>query len=209
VDQSRSRILGAEEIFGEFLMKKIYILLTRSTTLVSRTVHFVTKAPYTHVSLCLDDKMRMLYSSSRKNGRTIFPAGPCIERLDYGFWDKHPETPCILHEIEVSDEAYERIREEIQGILDRQEHHHFNIIGLFLCYFDIAWARERHFFCSQFVSEMLRRSDALELPKHPTLMRPMDYARLERLRCVYEGDLRGLRERFMQRHCNTPSGLEF
>jgi hypothetical protein len=188
-------------------MKKIYILLTRSTTIVSRTVHLATRAPYTHASLCLDAEMRLLYSSSRKNGRTLFPAGPCMERLNYGYWEKHPETPCILYEVEVCDEAYETIKEEIQLILDRQEHHHFNIIGLFLCYFEIAWARKHHFFCSQFVSEILQRSNALELPKPPALMRPMDYTRLERLQCIYEGDLHGLKERFMREPSPTPGAV--
>jgi hypothetical protein len=47
----------------------------------------------------------------------------------------------------------------------------------------------------------------LELPKPPALMRPMDYTRLERLQCIYEGDLHGLKERFMREPSLTPGAV--
>ena len=62
----------------------------------------------------------------------------------------------------------------------------FNVIGLALCGMHIRWKRRRHYFCSQFVSEVLEKSGAMELPKHSTLMHPNDYTRLEELRCVVE-----------------------
>ena len=71
----------------------------------------------------------------------------------------------------------------------------FNVIGLALCGMHIRWKRRRHYFCSQFVSEVLEKSGAMELPKHSTLMHPNDYTRLEELRCVYKGTLAGLPQR--------------
>ena len=56
-------------------MKSIYILLTRSDTVLSRIVHLFTAARYTHVSIAFDGELQTVYSSSRKNGRTLFPAG--------------------------------------------------------------------------------------------------------------------------------------
>lgn len=57
-------------------MKTIYILLTRSGTLLSNLVYAVTGANYTHASLAFDEDLSCLYSSTRKNGYTMFPAGP-------------------------------------------------------------------------------------------------------------------------------------
>ena len=57
-------------------MKTIYILLTRSGTLLSNLVYTVTGANYTHASLAFDEDLHCLYSSTRKNGYTMFPAGP-------------------------------------------------------------------------------------------------------------------------------------
>lgn len=60
-------------------MKTIYILLTRSGTLLSKLVYSVTGANYTHASLAFDEDLSCLYSSTRKNGYTMFPAGPSRE----------------------------------------------------------------------------------------------------------------------------------
>ena len=57
-------------------MKTIYILLTRSGTLLSNLVYRLTGARYTHASLAFDEDLSCLYSSTRKNGYTMFPAGP-------------------------------------------------------------------------------------------------------------------------------------
>ena len=65
-------------------MKTIYILLTRSGTLLSKLVYSVTGANYTHASLAFDEDLSCLYSSTRKNGYTMFPAGPSREYLDRG-----------------------------------------------------------------------------------------------------------------------------
>ena len=60
-------------------MKTIYILLTRSGTLLSNVVHLLTRDTYTHASISFDHELQPLYSSARKNGVTMFPAGPCRE----------------------------------------------------------------------------------------------------------------------------------
>ena len=52
-------------------MKTIYILLTRSGTLLSNLVYAVTGANYTHASLAFDEDLSCLYSSTRKNGYTM------------------------------------------------------------------------------------------------------------------------------------------
>ena len=49
-------------------MKKIYILLTRSSTILSKMVHLITTDTYTHASIAFDENLATLYSSSRKNG---------------------------------------------------------------------------------------------------------------------------------------------
>ena len=75
-------------------MKTIYILLTRSGTLLSKLVYSVTGANYTHASLAFDEDLSCLYSSTRKNGYTMFPAGPSREYLDRGVFRLRPEAPC-------------------------------------------------------------------------------------------------------------------
>ena len=176
-------------------MKTLYIFLTRSGTLLSNLVYHITGAKYTHVSLAFDEDLNTLYSSTRKNGYTMFPAGPSREYLNRGIFLQRENIPCALYALEVSDEAYARARRRAEHMMNHGHLYQFNTLGLLLCWLHIRWQRRRHYFCSQFVSEVLEKSGAMELPKHSTLMHPNDYSALTDLHCVYEGRLSGLPQR--------------
>ena len=176
-------------------MKTIYILLTRSGTLLSNLVYTVTGANYTHASLAFDEDLSCLYSSTRKNGYTMFPAGPSREYLNRGVFRLRENVPCALYALDVSDEAYTRARRRAEHMMAHGSLYQFNVIGLALCGMHIRWKRRRHYFCSQFVSEVLEKSGAMELPKHSTLMHPSDYTTLPGLECLYTGPLRELPQR--------------
>lgn len=105
-------------------MKSIYIMLTKSETVLSKLVHFVTKDTYTHASISFDHDLGTLYSSSRKNGRTLFPAGPCRESLRSGYYRHHDHIPCVVYELHVSDKAYERAKREVEAIMAEADRYH-------------------------------------------------------------------------------------
>ena len=176
-------------------MKTIYILLTRSGTLLSNLVYRFTGADYTHVSLAFDEDLSCLYSSTRKNGYTMFPAGPSREYLNRGVFRLRENVPCALYALEVEDETYARARRRAEHMMAHGRLYRFNVLGLMLCALHIRWRRRRHYFCSQFVSDVLEKSGAMELPKDSTLMHPNDYTKLTQLKCVYKGALRGLPQR--------------
>lgn len=173
-------------------MKTIYILLTRSGTLLSNLVYFFTSDTFTHAAISFDHCLQPLYSSARKNGETMFPAGPCREYFHRGFYKKHRRIPCALYALNVPEDRYLRAKEEVAKIIDRSDEYHFNIIGLVLCRMNIPLRRKKKFFCSQFVGEILVRSNALKLPKVPSLMRPIDYSAMPQLKCLYRGTLQEL-----------------
>lgn len=176
-------------------MKTLYIFLTRSGTLLSNLVYHVTGAKYTHVSLAFDEDLNTLYSSTRKNGYTMFPAGPSKEYLNRGVFRLREDIPCALYALEVSDEAYTRARRRAEHMMSHGDLYRFNSLGLLLCAMHIRWKRRRHYFCSQFVSEVLQKSGSLDLPKHSTLIHPNDYTSLPELHCIYQGQLSGLPQR--------------
>lgn len=173
-------------------MKTIYILLTRSGTLLSNLVFLLTGDPFTHASISFDPSLQPLYSSARKNGETMFPAGPCREHFHRGFYKKHRNIPCALYAFRVPEEQYHLAKMEVDQIIGCSDEYQFNILGLLLCRMNIPMQRKKKFFCSQFVAEILTRSRALELPKVPSLMRPMDYTRLSQMTCLFQGQLQEL-----------------
>lgn len=176
-------------------MKKIYILLTRSTTLLSKVVGLLTADQYTHVSISFEESLQPMYSSSRKNGETLFPAGPCMECFDRGYLKNHPQIPCALYELNVSDEIYDTAKAEVEQIIASADEYGFNILGLMLCGMNIPYHRRGSYFCSQFVGEILHKSQAVKLPKDTALMRPGDYMSIPELVCRFTGRLQELLQR--------------
>ncbi|MBQ6685798.1 MAG: hypothetical protein IJM99_06800 [Firmicutes bacterium] len=167
-------------------MKKIYILLSRTQSILSKTVHLLTADQYTHAAIAFDEDLHDLYSSARWDGITMFPSGPCQEYLHQGFYS-YANTPCAVYELQVDDEVYEQAKAEVSQIIDQQNRYYFNIIGLLLCRMNIPFRRSNRFFCSQFVGEILLRSGALTLPKDPSLLRPSDYMDLPELNFLFQG----------------------
>lgn len=177
-------------------LKTIYVLLMRSQTPLSRVIYQLTRDAYTHVSFSFEPSLQPLYSSARKNGETIVPAGPCIERLRHGYYGRHPGIPCRLFELQVPDEVFEAAKARAEYFIANARRYHFNFWGMALCRFGIAYRRPHHFFCSQFAAEVLGDTGALRLPKPKDLMRPVDYDGLPELTCVFTGTLGRLVEQY-------------
>ena len=63
---------------------------------------------------------------------------------------------------------------------------------LILCRLSIPFHRKHFYFCSEFVGSILEDSNALSLPKAPSLMRPNDYSKFNNMSCKFEGRLNTL-----------------
>ena len=166
---------------------RIYILLTRSNTLLSRAIGLCTGDSYTHVSLAFDPELESLCSFARRKAAFPLPAGLVHESLNNGYFYRHREIPCALYALPVTRSAYRKAREKVEKMLENQEQYRYSIKGLALCRLGIEEEREGHYFCSQFVGEVLEDSGACLLPKAPSLMRPQDYAFLPQAQCIYQG----------------------
>ncbi len=176
-------------------MKSIFILLTKSDTYVSKIIKLTTSDTYTHVSISFDESLQPLYSFSRKFVNLPLPAGLRTEPLTKGFYKKYDYIPCALYELKVEDEIYAAAKQQVEKMMVKAPIYRFSVIGLILCRLGIPFHRQRHYFCSEFVSEVLHRSNALLLPKEPCLMRPNDYTKIPGLSCLFEGQLCMLIER--------------
>lgn len=167
--------------------RTVYILLTRSETWFSRLIHFATADDFTHVSIGLEGPAGPFYSFARKNPSTALPAGLVEERAGRGFFRRHPGIPCALYALEVDEAAYAALKRKVKGMYERREEYHYNLLGAVSCFFRLPLERRRHYFCSEFVAEVLAESGAAELSQPPALTRPMDFSRMSALRPVLRG----------------------
>ena len=98
-------------------MKTIYLLLTRSQTCLSRTIHALTGDSYTHVSVAFDEALTTLCSFARYDARFPLPAGLVREQPTAGYYGAHPQIPCALVAVEVSEAGYARARGRAEAML--------------------------------------------------------------------------------------------
>ena len=97
------------------------------------------------------------------------------------------DTPCCLYELTVTEETYRRLRRRLSLMYAQREEYHYSVLGTLACFFNLPLRRSRHYFCSQFVAELLQGSGAAALPKEPALLRPADLCGVDGLHPVHRG----------------------
>lgn len=170
-------------------MRYIYLFFSASQTYTARAIRFSTAEAYTHVSLSFDSRLNVMYTFARKQPNFPLPAGFTIENLYQGFYQNNLNIPCALGRIAVSEEIFQKARNEIFQMFENSSRYRYNLLGLVLCQFHIVNERPWHNFCSQFVGNVLTKSGALLLPKHPSLMHPVDFLSLPNTELLYEGNV--------------------
>lgn len=169
--------------------KSIYILLTKSDTYISKIITLTTEDRYTHASISFEPGLQPMYSFARKYVHFPLPAGLREESLDEGFFKRYADIPCALYELKVREAVYNRAKRRVARMMKKQKKYRFSVLGLILCRLSIPFHRKHFYFCSEFVGSVLQESNALTLPKAPSLMRPNDYSKLNNMSCKFEGRL--------------------
>lgn len=169
-------------------MKKIYIVLTYTGTILSKLVKMYTRREFSHVSIALDEDLKEMYSFGRRNAYNPFVAGFVHEGLDRGTFRRFKKTKTRIYSMQIPDEKYDKVVEIIKGIREHKNDYDFNIIGLFAVAVNLKFRREKSFYCAEFVKYVLEQSKiAKDLPE---LIQPEDFKNIEGLNVEYSGILR-------------------
>ncbi|MCL2137209.1 MAG: hypothetical protein FWH40_06795 [Coriobacteriia bacterium] len=73
--------------------------------------------------------------------------------------------------------------------IKRSHNCRFSYLGLVLCYLGIRIRLKDRYFCSQFVSEIIEKAEAVPLAKHSSLYLPDDFMAMNGLDHCYSGNL--------------------
>lgn len=168
-------------------MKKIYIILTYTGTILSRIVKIYTKKEYSHVSISLDEDLTKMYSFGRLNPYNPFIGGFVHEGIDIGTFKRFKKTKTKIYSMEIPEEKYEKLEEVIDSIQNRKDLYKFNLIGLIGITLNIKIKREKRFYCAEFVKYVLEQSEVLELPD---LVKPEDFEKITGTSVIYKGILK-------------------
>ena len=169
-------------------MKKIYLVLTHTGTMLSRIIKVYTKNEFSHSSISLDDKLMKMYSFGRLNPNNPFIGGCVHEYIDKCTFKRFKNTTTKVYELNISDEQYDKIQEIINKLETHKSEYKFNVLGLFLVALKFRYKREKSFYCAEFVKYVLQEIGVEdELPK---LIKPEDFKRIKNKELVYSGLLR-------------------
>jgi len=165
---------------------RIYILLTQTTSTLTKMIQLYTKKPYNHASLAFDERLEYTYSFGRINPNDPLIGGFSHERLNAGVFK---EAVCQLLSLEVTPEQYNAMRARVEKMEANQLKYKFNFIGLFGTRLNFDLKREHAYFCSQFVSKVLQEVGLFPEDFPPHLVTPSDLANHINLKVEYQGSL--------------------
>lgn len=168
-------------------MKRIYLILTYSGTILSRIIKIYTRDEFAHVSISLDEELNQMYGFGRLNPYNPFIGGFVHEGINIGTFKRFRKTQTAVYSIMISDEQYKKIKETIKLIRECPIAYKFNIIGLFGAGFNIRIHMRHSFYCAEFVKYLLEKARVKN--NLPEIIKPEDFKRLDNIRLEYKGSL--------------------
>ena len=169
-------------------MKKIYIVLTHTGTVLSRIIKVYTKNEFSHVSISLDKNLDKMYSFGRLNPYNPFIGGFIHEHIDKGTFYRFKKTKTTIYSLDISDKQYKKLEDLILKFETNKKKYTFNIIGLFAVAVKLKIKINRSFYCAEFVKYILDESDIkTELPD---IIKPEDFKYLQKTTEIYNGVLK-------------------
>lgn len=170
----------------------IYLVFSFTGTLLSKAIRYITKDQYAHVSICFEDTFREMYSFGRKHPSNPIWAGLVIEDLFSGIFVANKDSQCLIYKIPITKEQHDNLRYELEKFMSKQSKYKYNLAGLITLKFNHPLKRQYHYFCSQFVSELLMKSNIHNTYKEPELIRPCELINIDNKHMVFEGSIHEL-----------------
>lgn len=147
-------------------MHQISILLTKYSDWISTLVYHIGGRGFTHCSIALEEDQNIYYSFNYR--------GFAVETVEKHRRRGVKNSRCI--QLQISDEAYQKIRRRLQIMLQNQSAYRYTRLGLFFCILHFPFRWKGHYFCSQFVAELLWESGAVPLKRAPHFYLPNQFA---------------------------------
>jgi len=144
------------------VMKVITILLTKYSDCISNFIYHITGQGYTHVSISLEENKEVYYSFNYH--------GFCVETIE-----KHRHRgvrKSKSYQLAITNQSYQKLKEIINQFQMNKEKWSYSRLGVLCCILHIPFHWQGHYFCSQFVAEILNRSNALHLKRDASLYLP-------------------------------------
>lgn len=169
--------------------KYVYVVLSKSPTILSRTINRLKGDSYTHAALSLDKDLFYMFSFGRRWAGNPFVGCFKRESMNDGLYKKLASLPGVIMEIPVTSKQYDAVCVLIEGFLLDAHVYRYNYFGIAGNLLGMTHVNSRRFFCSEFVYYVLHESGVCDLGLPCGMVRPQTLLSLNG-RVVFDGDLK-------------------
>lgn len=170
-------------------MKNLYVVLPRSETFVARVARILTKYPYSHVTLSLDDKLEVFYSFSRLRNDAPLISGFAKEYRSHLASKKGVKLTCKIFKIPITNVEYKKIKKFIEDNKN-DDTLLFNYLSMATLTILKGFHVHKTENCCSFVAKALELTDKFKLEKPCYKYFPKDFdAMLSEKYLFFEGEL--------------------
>lgn len=171
-------------------MKSIYIVLSRTSTKISKVIRIFTNSQFNHVSISLDENLNQIYGFTRQQYQTPFLGRLVKESITHYTLNKEDEVPIKVYKIPVSDEMYTHVNNKVLEIFNDPEYI-YNLFSVISYPITKGFETYKAFSCIEFAMMILKEIGfEVEKPFHQYM--PDDLQSILKECLFYEGDIRGI-----------------
>lgn len=186
----------------------LYIVLTRTNTVMSKLIHVIKNDEYTHAAISLDKDLNQMYSFGRRKTYNPFIGRFRKEDLNEGIYKLCDILPGAVIEIEVNKQQYKRAKELIEKFILNKHLYKYNYKGIVHSLINKPVISDNRFLCSEFVYYILNESGIVDFKLSRNLVRPQDLLNIDG-NIIYEGNLKDIKLEWNNLYSqeNTSMGL--
>jgi len=170
--------------------QKIYIVLTQTSSNLSKMIKLFTKARYNHSSISLSPDLEPMYSFGRIYPYNPFWGGFVKEYPRKGTFHRFPKTVTAVLELEVDEEIYRRLQIFLEGMYQEKKKYGYNMFGLCLAAFGIRFHPKNQYYCSEFIQELFQKCRVPHYESLGKIVEPSQLLKYPTARLVYQGLMR-------------------
>lgn len=174
-------------------LKRFYIVISQTGTLLSRLLRIITKDDYNHASISFCDDLSLMYSFGRINPYNPFFGGFVTESVNFGTFKRFSNTKTIVLSVEVTAEKYDRMLNSLENKFAHKDDYGYNYLGLYLAALKIHKPMKNRYYCSEFIKDFLIENNIDGAKNLRKIVHPMDFINISETQEIYCGKLKDFR----------------
>lgn len=142
----------------------IYVVLVKALTGLGKFARLTSQYDYTHIAVCLDEKLDKFYTFSRRKHSAPFDCGYMVETLDCYAFAEHKNVKLKVFKVPVSLKNKKRIIRYIENISNDPDYT-FNFYSMITMSIIHGFRIYKTHNCMSFVSKIIALTDSVKMNK--------------------------------------------